>query len=111
MKHLLITIIAVFLESLVISDTIHNYAKDGDIVGLREQLDLGKDVSSEDELGWTPLHYAAFENHKASAIFLINRGANLNAKAMENGFSPSDHSVISFQISLMSSNLFFVFPS
>jgi len=87
MKHLLITIIAVFLESLVIADTIHNYAKDGDIVGLREQLDLGKDVSSEDELGWTPLHYAAFENQKTSAIFLINRGANLNAKAMENGFS------------------------
>jgi|TARA_B100000424_G_scaffold261087_1_gene245623 hypothetical protein len=30
--------------------------------------------------------------------------------AMEKGFSPSDHSVISFQMSLMSSNHFLFFP-
>ena len=41
----------------------------------------GAVVNAEDESGWTPLHYAAFENAENNMKLLLEAGANINAKA------------------------------
>jgi hypothetical protein len=70
-------------------DPIHDAARSGDLAKVKslvkEQPDL---VSSRDELyGQTPLHVAAFNDHKDVAEFLLANKADVNAKA-KNGSTP-----------------------
>ena len=37
--------------------------------------------------GWTALHFAAFNGHKKTAVFLLEKGANCNAQD-QNGWTP-----------------------
>ena len=46
-------------------------------------IDTGADVNEKDEIGWTPLMYAAANGHTETAKLLIDKGANVNA--MGNG--------------------------
>ena len=41
-------------------------------------LARGLDETHRDNAGWTPLHYASFEGHRAVAAALINSGARVN---------------------------------
>jgi len=52
----------------------------GDIEAVKEYLAAGTDVNAKDSDGATPLHWAAFGDHKEIAELLIAEGADVNAK-------------------------------
>ena len=68
------------------STSLHRAAKDGDLTLVKKLLGSGLlgsrgDADVRDELGMTPLHYAADEGHKEIVELLIARGADVNANA------------------------------
>jgi ankyrin repeat protein len=67
--------------SLAVEEDIMQLARLGEIGAIQKLFDSGKfDVSYADEQGITPLHWAAINNHYALCHFLIQSGANVNAK-------------------------------
>ena len=80
MKHLLLTTIAaVLLVGCGPSVDIHQAAKDGNIKAVKQHLAAGTDVDAKDMNGWTPLHHAALNGQKETAVILIGEGADVNA--------------------------------
>ncbi|MBL8893941.1 MAG: ankyrin repeat domain-containing protein, partial [Rhizobiales bacterium] len=65
-------------------ETIHDYAKRGDVAGIAAALDAGSDVNAYDGVG-TPLTYAVRKGHFAAAELLIARGADVNISTMYYG--------------------------
>jgi ankyrin repeat protein len=47
---------------------------------VRRLLDQGADANARDELGQTPLHHAACNDHRDVAELLIRRGAVVTAR-------------------------------
>jgi cytochrome c len=72
------------ISSASIAETIHDYAKRGDVAGIAAALDAGSDVNDYDGLG-TPLTDAVKKGHFAAAELLIARGANVNLSTMYYG--------------------------
>jgi ankyrin repeat protein len=68
---------------------IHDAARTGDLAKVKSLVNEHPDlVSSKDEqYGQTPLHIAAFNDHKDVAEFLLTNKADVNAKA-KNGSTP-----------------------
>ena len=60
--------------------SISEAAWDGNIEAVKQHLAAGTDVNAKNKNGWTPLHAAAFEDHKEIAELLIAKGADVNAK-------------------------------
>jgi ankyrin repeat protein len=60
-----------------------------DIRMVRQALDLGADVNSLADMGYTPLHQAAFYGQNEIAEMLIANGANVQTKN-EFGQLPAD---------------------
>jgi ankyrin repeat protein len=60
-------------------EQLHFAAQDGDVNRLREVLARGHPVNAFDDIGMTPLHYAARGEHYEAAEFLIRSGADVNA--------------------------------
>ncbi len=87
MKLLLTTIAAVLLVGTAFADPIHDAAFDGIIARVQEELDKGVDVNTEDEFGFTALHFAAWVGHKEIAVLLIENGADVNANSWS-GLTP-----------------------
>ena len=62
----------------------HESARDGDLAGVRCNLDSGADVNLEDRVidsnNDAPLHFAAQNGHLNVVSLLLKRGANVNAK-------------------------------
>ena len=88
MKHLLLTTIAAFvLVGTAFADPIHDAVFDGVIARVQAELDEGVDVNTEDEFGFTPLHFAAWFGHNEIAELLIENGADVNANALR-GLTP-----------------------
>jgi hypothetical protein len=72
MKNLLLTTIAaVVLVGTAFADPIHDAVFDGVIARVQAELDKGVDVNTEDEFGFTPLHFAAIKGYKEIAELLI----------------------------------------
>ncbi|MBT6659319.1 MAG: ankyrin repeat domain-containing protein [Verrucomicrobia bacterium] len=72
MKHLLLTTIAaVLVVGTAFADPIHDAVFDGVIARVQAELDKGVDVNTEDEFGFTPLHFAAIKGYKEIAELLI----------------------------------------
>ena len=55
-------------------------ADDGNIKAVKQYLDDGADVNTKDNLGRTPLLWAALNSHKEIVELLIAEGADVNAK-------------------------------
>lgn len=44
-------------------------------------IEMGADVGAKTEMHWEPLHSCCQWNHKECAAFLIQNGADVNAKS------------------------------
>ncbi|MCA9640551.1 MAG: ankyrin repeat domain-containing protein [Myxococcales bacterium] len=54
-------------------------ASDGDLDGVRAELDAGADPSAGDDVGYTPLHVATQNGHLQAVELLLQSGADPNA--------------------------------
>ena len=55
----------------------------GDLDSLREHVRRGTSVDVRDEAGYTPLLWAAMAGNEEAALFLLDHGADPNARVME----------------------------
>jgi ankyrin repeat protein len=60
-------------------EQLHFAAHDGDLARVEDLVEGGFDVNAFDEIGKTPLHYAAKKEHFEVAKYLLAHGANVNA--------------------------------
>ena len=56
-------------------------ALDGDVSKVKEMLDVGVPVDSENKFGWTALQYAAWKNRTDVTQLLLRRGADVNKRS------------------------------
>ena len=96
MKHLLLTTIAAVVlvgcgESEV-DRTLIVAAARGDIEAVKQHLATGADVNAKNEVGGTPLHFAALEGRKEIAELLITKGADVNSRTRD-GLTPLDRAI------------------
>ncbi|KAF9734413.1 hypothetical protein PMIN06_009966 [Paraphaeosphaeria minitans] len=64
-----------------LEEDVMQLARLGEMAAIQKLFDSGKyDATYQDEQGITPLHWAAINNHYALCHFLIQSGANINAK-------------------------------
>ncbi len=76
-----VTLAALAWSSLAFSGEIHDAAKKGDLEKVKALLKDHPDlVISKGNNGWTPLHFAALNNHKDVAELLLANKAEVNAK-------------------------------
>ncbi|MDH3997681.1 MAG: ankyrin repeat domain-containing protein [Desulfuromonadales bacterium] len=65
-------------------EQLHFAAQDGDLVRVKELVEKGYDINSVDEdMSFTPLHYAAQYEHLEVINYLLSVGANVNAHEEE----------------------------
>lgn len=81
-----------------LSDPVHDAAHKGNIAKLQELVAANPAVvNNTDKMGKTPLHMAAESNQVAAATFLLEHGADVNAKDPRNGgFTPLDFALSSY---------------
>jgi ankyrin repeat protein len=60
-------------------EQLHLAASDGDLPRVEQFVADGCDINAFDDLGKTPLHYAAERGHLGVATFLLGCGADVNA--------------------------------
>ena len=90
MKHLLLTAIAaMLLVGCGPGVNIHEAARTGNIEAVKQHIAAGADVNAKNDWGWTPLTYAAINDHEEIAELLIAKGADVNAKR-DDGKTPLD---------------------
>ncbi len=78
-------------------DPIHNAARKGDLVKVKELVKQNPSlISTKDKMGNTPLHMAAANDHKDVAEFLLENGADVNARDSNGGFTPLDAALSSY---------------
>ncbi|KAF2805705.1 palmitoyltransferas-like protein akr1 [Mytilinidion resinicola] len=80
-QHVELEILSSGKPSMPIEEDIMQLARLGEIGAIQKLFDSGKfDANYADEQGITLLHWAAINNHYALCHFLIQNGANVNAK-------------------------------
>ena len=57
---------------------IFEFAKNGDFDGVKNLIENGTDVNTQNKDGETPLHPACFNGHLDIVKLLIENGANIN---------------------------------
>jgi ankyrin repeat protein len=65
------------------NEAVHRAASDGDIKELEQLIRSGYSIHQFDDLGQTPLHYAVQNQHYKVAQFLLEHGADVNARHLE----------------------------
>jgi ankyrin repeat protein len=71
--------------------SIHQAAKEGNIVAVKQHLAAGTNVNAKLQGGWTPLHLAVQEGHMEVVELLIAKGADVNAVDVLLGWTPLDY--------------------
>jgi ankyrin repeat protein len=66
-------------DEVIRCDELHLAAEAGDVERVRELIAQGHDVNAFDEIGHTPLHYAASGEYLGVAALLLQSGADVNA--------------------------------
>ncbi|KAI9841048.1 MAG: palmitoyltransferase akr1 [Sclerophora amabilis] len=83
------TVLASSSSHLPVEDDIMRYARLGEVGAIQKLLDQGKvDATYKDDEGITPLHWAAINNQYAVCKYLIDKGADVNAKGGESVATP-----------------------
>ena len=72
----------------IFKGTLHKACEKGDIQAVKQHLDAGADVNDKDDNGFTPLIYTCGEGHVELSEFLIEKGADMHAKAGYPSSSP-----------------------
>jgi ankyrin repeat protein len=67
------------MDDWIDPEPLRSAAQDGDLRRLQELVAQGWSIHAFDELGMTPLHYAAQYGRCEAAQFLIRAGADVNA--------------------------------
>ena len=68
---------------------LHWAARHNDTAIMKELLASGADVNAKDDIGWTPLHRAAWSDSVEAARILIANGADIKVKS-KRGDTPLD---------------------
>lgn len=83
--------------SSALCDPIHDAARKGDLAKVKA---LVKDnpalISSMDKSGYTAMHIAAYNDHADVVAFLLDSGAEVNARSKIGGFTPLDQALACF---------------
>jgi ankyrin repeat protein len=61
-------------------ERLHRAAGAGDLNLVKSLVAEGCDLNAFDDIGWTPLHHAAREEHLHVAAFLLESGAQVDAR-------------------------------
>jgi cytochrome c len=79
MRFMFLTLSAILFVTASSSnaESIHDYARKGDVAGIAATLDAGADVNDYDGFG-SPLTYAVRKGHYSAAKLLIEHGADVN---------------------------------
>jgi len=85
----LLTLAVLAAGAQAFGDPIHDAARTGDLAKVKSLVQAQPNLvaSKDEQFGQTPLHVAAFNDHKDVAAFLIANKADVNAKA-KNGSTP-----------------------
>jgi ankyrin repeat protein len=71
--------------------SLHEAAALGNLDRARAHLEADpQSISAHSHDGWTPLHLAAFFGHRDLAAFLLDRGADVNARSTSETFARSN---------------------
>lgn len=79
--------------ALVRGSFLHELAKEGDVLSAELILAAGSDINDQDELGWRPLHAAAFYGQVDMVMFLVAEGAMVNTAV-----PPLGHTALTFAV-------------
>jgi hypothetical protein len=53
----------------------------GDLEGVKEHIAEGEDINAYDRWGWTPVMWAAYYNYYSIVKYILENGANVNARS------------------------------
>lgn len=73
-------LIILLLILLVNCMTLFDASKIGDLENTQSLINNGANVNAKDDLGWTPLHYAAYNGHTNTVKYLVTKGADKQIK-------------------------------
>jgi len=76
------------------SDYLNKAARAGNLKQVQALIADGAQVNARDSLGGTPLHDAAWAGEKDVAAYLIQMGADVNARHAEGGSTPLHYAVL-----------------
>jgi palmitoyltransferase ZDHHC13/17 len=78
------------VQSIPLEEDIMQCARIGAIEHIQKMIESGKvSAKYQDEEGITPLHWAAINNQYAICKYLVEQGADVNAKGGESGATPA----------------------
>jgi len=77
--------IKLFASSGVDASGIHRAACVGDLARVTALVEQGTDVDAKDDLGWTPLYWAATMGQEKVGEFLLSKGAKADAETQDGG--------------------------
>lgn len=81
MKKIMLSLLAV---SLICGCTINSNVKQGNLEGVKTYVEKGRDLNVQAEpYGHTPLYVATYYGHKEIAAYLLEHGADVNARALD----------------------------
>ncbi len=70
----------VLLQSITVFADIFDYVQEGNLSGVKRELESGVDVNVRNSRGYTPLMYASYSGNLEIVQYLVENGANIEEK-------------------------------